>query len=126
MASSYKEWDKHSDRWKREHTKAGETRARWNRFLKLSDKTRKTLDIRKYAAGVSAPVQRRNNAVAAVVRKVSSASAGRATVIAHNTSLMSAKELQWTLKATQAQIRARAADKKYIVNGRNPWWYKSV
>lgn len=123
-----KRWEGHSARWQREHTAAGESKTRWNRFLKLSPKTRKSVSISEYAKGVSVGEQRKSKSIQSAAAKVVSAFTGRKFAIEENTKLMSADELRWTLKATPEQIRRRAADRRYnrVVNGktRNPWWYK--
>ena len=129
----YKSWDDHSARWKREHTKAGESRALWNRWLGLTPASRKGTSPRDYAKGVDIRSQKLSSKRKAVATKISSGIAGKHAIIVSGVNLMTADELRWTERATREQIAARAREQiskdpnykyKYIRNGVNPWWYK--
>ncbi len=120
----YKRWEDHSDKWKRQATKEGLTASRWNGWLKLSAKTQKESDPRKYAAGQSVADQRnetkRGRAVEAIKRAMGVRQ--RESVIKANVARMSANDLDWTIKATPGQIRNRAGQKNVSGYQRNPWW----
>jgi len=102
------------------------TPQRWNGWLKLSDKTRKDSDPRKYAAGQSIAAQRREKKQQEAVKKVRAANpqAARTSVIQRNVQKMSDKDLEWTLKASPQQIRERASQKHVQGYATNPWWYR--
>lgn len=124
VVAIFKRWEDHSARWQREHSAAGETKAKWNRFLKLSGKTRKGANIREYAKGVSVPAQRKTKAVTTAITRMKSLGFGREYVIERGAEHMTAVELRWTSTASIAQIKLRAGNKKYVRNGINPWWYR--
>lgn len=125
MARHYKKWEDHSPRWQREAKKSGLTPQRWNGWLKLSDKTRKETDPRKYAAGKTVAAQRRerNEQLAAKKIAASGSRKARTSVVIRNVGKMTDADLQWTLKATSAQIRERASQKHIAGYATNPWWY---
>ena len=124
MARHYKRWEDHSPRWQRQAKREGLTPQRWNGWLKLSDKTRKETDPRKYAAGVSVAgqrVERKREAAVNAIRKAMGLRQ-RKSVIENNVNQMKESDLDWTNKATARQIRQRAAMKKVPGYTRNPWW----
>jgi hypothetical protein len=127
VARYYKKWEEHSPRWQREQSRKGLDKKRWNAWLKLSDKTRRTSTPDSYAAGKSIASQSRERKEQQVVqRMVAATTAARVSLIRRNVSRMSNADLDWTLKATNAQIRTRAANKelKGKYGGSNPWWYR--
>lgn len=127
MARYYKKWEEHSPRWQREQSRKGLDKKRWNAWLKLSDKTRRTSTPDSYAAGKSIANQtRERKEQQAVQHLVANTEGARVSVIKRNVSRMSAKDLDWTLKATSTQIRNRAGSKgiKSQYGGSNPWWYR--
>lgn len=125
QVSKFKSWDEHSERWKRDQAKAGLSKQRWNSFLKLSDKSQRSADIRQYAKGFSVGEQRKEKARSIAAEKITSSRFGNDYVSRKGVDSMTAAQLRWTANATPDQIRARARNSKYIVNNRNPWWYKS-
>lgn len=127
MARFYKKWEDHSPRWQREQSRKGLDKKRWNAWLKLSEKTRRTSSPESYAAGKSIANQRREAKVQATIKKMIAATqAARLSTIKRNVNRMSDKDMDWTLKATTAAIRIRGADKsvKSQYGGVNPWWYR--
>lgn len=126
MARHYKKWEDHSPRWQREQSRKGLDKKRWNAWLKLSEKTRKASDPRDYAAGKSISNQRRERKEREAIRKIKGISfTGRTSVIIRNVKKMSDSDLEWTLKASDKQLRMRAGDRavKTQYGGYNPWWY---
>lgn len=126
MARHYKRWEEHSTRWQREQSRNGLDKKRWNNWLRLSDKTRKTSDPVSYATGKTIANQRRERKERLAASKIKAATRvkHRTATIEANVKRMSDKDLDWTLKATDKQIRARAGDKSIkAARGRNPWWY---
>jgi hypothetical protein len=124
VARHYKKWEEHSPRWQREARKGGLTPQRWNGWLKLSEKTRKETDPRKYAKGQTVAAQRRERKerdAAARIKSVSKRS--RISTIQRNVSRMKEDDLDWTLKATPEQIRKKASQKHVPGYAVNPWWY---
>lgn len=100
---------------------------RWNGWLKLSEKTRKESDPRKYAAGKSIAAQSRERKESLAAKRIKQAVPnGRTSVINHNVQRMTDKDLDWTLKASPKDIKSRASNKTYKTNygGTNPWWYR--
>lgn len=126
MARYYKKWEEHSPRWQREQSRKGLDKKRWNAWLKLSNKTRKETTPNAYAAGKSVANQRRERKEQLAVKRIKAASRlkGRTATVQRNVSRMSDQELDWTIKATDRQIRVRAGDKSIKgQRGTNPWWY---
>lgn len=125
MARSYKRWEDHSPRWQREQSRNGLDKKRWNAWLKLSEKTRRTSDPVKYAAGTSVASQSRERKEATVVARLMKMShKARLATIKAQVQRMTSKDLDWTLKATDGQIAARASRRKIDGYIRNPWWYR--
>lgn len=119
-----KRWEDHSPRWQREHAKAGETKSRWNRFLKLSPKSQAVADPRKYAQGVSVGEQRAQGYYDRAFDVMHVEMMGRKKTVVASLAMMTPEQIRWTAKATAAQISARARDPRYRVNGRPIWGYK--
>jgi len=123
----FKRWEQHSPRWIREHSKKGESKTRWNRWFKLSPKSRKASNPAKYARGESVLQQRKDSLFSRTVRAMSDKImfARRATIEA-GIALMSPSEMLWTINADQMAIRGRARNTRNAVThgGRNPWWYR--
>jgi hypothetical protein len=127
VARYYKRWEDHSPRWQREQSRKGLDKKRWNAWLKLSDKTRKSTTPDAYAAGKSVADQRVEGKIQQVVNKMLTVQFDvRPSVIRHNVGRMSEVDLNWTLKASPKAIRQRAGDKslKTKYRGVNPWWYR--
>ena len=124
MSAPRKKWDAHSERWKREQSKKGLTRAKWDAWFKLSAKSKAVADPYKYAQGVSVADQRRTSAEkAALDNMLTHHRAGREATMLLGIKAMTAKELRWTAKANGAQLRAKASI-KMVERERNPWWYR--
>jgi len=137
---AYKSWDDHSARWKREHSKAGESRELWNRWLKLTPSSRKASSIRDYAKGTPVRVQRTERKRRDVASKVAKSIIGSEHIVERGVHMMTPDELRWTAGASRSAISKRAREQpfrdakgraipddpryKYIRNGWNPWWYK--
>lgn len=127
MARHYKRWEEHSDRWQREKSRKGLDKRRWNAWLKLSNKTRSVTTPDAYAAGKSVANQRVEGKIKRAIQKMLGIQFDvRPAVVRRNVARMSEKDLDWTLKASNKTIRARAGDKaiKNRYNGSNPWWYR--
>jgi hypothetical protein len=127
VARYYKKWEDHSPRWQREQSRKGLDKKRWNAWLKLSDKTRRTSTPASYAAGKSIANQTRERKEQQAIRRIVAVTTTvRVSVVKRNVSRMSNADLDWTLKATEAQIRSRASNKslKSKYGGVNPWWYR--
>jgi hypothetical protein len=123
----YKKWEDHSPRWQREQTRKGLDKKRWNNWLKLSAKTQKQSDPIKYASGKSISDQRRERKEREAVKRIKAVTFdSRTSVVVRNVSRMSDADLDWTLKASPKQIKAKAGDKalKGRYGGVNPWWYR--
>lgn len=118
-----KRWEDHSARWQREHTKRGETRSRWNAYLKLSTRTRKTVDPNAYAMGISVANVRFGSTYSAAFKKMTEDMFGRVKTVVKGLSVMTAEELSWTAKAPDEAIIRRARNPRYVRQGINPWWY---
>lgn len=126
MARYYKRWEEHSTRWQREQSRKGLDKKRWNAWLKLSNKTRKETSPNAYAAGKSVANQRRERKEIQAAKRIKAASRykSRQASVERNVSKMTEQELDWTIKATDRQIRVKAGDKKLKgQRGGNPWWY---
>ena len=125
MARHYKKWEEHSARWQREQSRKGLSKGRWDGWLKLSDKTRKTSDPFKYASGQPIAAQRRERKERAAYDKIrqSSSRTARLSTIRNNVRKMSDADLDWTIKASPQAIRNRASKAKINGYHRNPWWY---
>ena len=126
MARHYKKWEDHTPRWQREQSRKGLSQKRWNAWLKLSEKTRKTTDPRQYASGKGIADQRRERKIQQAVARIRSATpqSARTSVIQNNVRKMSDKDLEWTLKASPKSIRQRASNKHVQGYPTNPWWYR--
>jgi hypothetical protein len=125
MTAARKRWDDHSPRWKRDASKQGLTRARWDAWFNLSPAVRKATDIRRYAAGETVAAQRRRAVEDAVTDKMAELSAeASAKTIRLGVKEMTARQLRWTLKADPRLIRKRAVQSGNVTGTRNPWWYR--
>lgn len=123
MSAPRKRWDEHSDRWKREKTRQGLDKRRWDNWFKLSAKSRKVADPYKYAKGESVREQRVNQLRSAAFRHMTSTfPQGRAATIRLGLEEMTNAQLRWTAKATASQLAGKARVK--YVTARNPWWYR--
>ncbi len=126
LSAPRKNWDSHSERWKREKEKQGLSRSKWDSWFKLSAKSRATTDPYKYARGQSVADQRRvkleKEALAHLKR---SRPHGRVSMMQLGVSTMTTEELKWTIKATPMQLSKRAQNRSLINDaGINPWWYQ--
>lgn len=125
MPRQIKRWEDHSPRWQREHAKAGESAKRWNGYLKLSEKSQKAAEPRRYAQGESVAEQRRSGYESAAFHTMAVEMMGREASVRESLENMTTAQLRWTATATAAQISARARDKRYRnENGRPIWGYK--
>jgi hypothetical protein len=118
-----KRWEDHSLRWQREHTQRGESRSRWNAYLKLSAKTRRTVDPNAYAKGISVPRFMAAETYRSAYVKMTEDMFGRVRTVVKGLALMTAEELSWTARASDEAISRRARNQNYIRQGVNPWWY---
>lgn len=118
-----KRWEAHSARWQREHAKRGETRTRWNAYLKLSTKTRKTVDPDAYARGISVAHVWFGDTYSAAFKKMTEDMFGRVKTVVKGLAVMTTEELSWTAKASDVAISNRARNTRYVRQGINPWWY---
>lgn len=120
-----KSWDDHSPRWKREAEKQGLTKQRWDAWRKLSTKTRRETDPRRYASGETVAEIRRDKLEAAAVRHMITTLGARVrrSTILKGVSEMTMEELRFAGSATKEQLGKRAARK---MSGRvhNPFWYR--
>jgi hypothetical protein len=121
-----KRWEDHSPSWRAKHAAAGETKARWNKYLSLSPETQKKFSVEQYAAGTAVPVQRIEGYKDSYRTTMYRELFGRKATVEKNIREMTPEQLSWAAKATAAQIQARgrSKDPKFYVNGRNVWWYK--
>ena len=123
MSAPRKRWDEHSDRWKREKTRQGLTKSRWDRWFKLSPKSRKIADPYKYAKGESVREQLRSPLEqSAYVNFVTQFPTARMSTVRLGIAAMTPKQLKWTATANAAQIAGKARAK--YTTGRNPFWYR--
>lgn len=122
MSAPRKSWDDHSDRWKRDQTRKGLSRSKWDSWFKLSPKSRKITNPYEYAKGRSVAEQRLTSARKAAFDNMVKQVNGRIGTIRVGVEMMTAEQLRWTAKANAQQIRRRAGMK--MANGKyNPWWY---
>lgn len=70
MARSLKSWSQYSKKWQAARRKEGLDPRRWNRYRRLSDKTRSKIDPYEYAKGVSVKQQSYNTVLNDVTRKM--------------------------------------------------------
>lgn len=128
MARRYKRFEEHSERWQKQARKEGIDSTRWNGWLKLSEKSRKESDPRKYGAGQSIGTQRIERKRAKAEQRINAARQGverrRQSVVHYNVGRMMEKDLDWTMQATPQQIRERASKKTVPGYDSNPWWYR--
>ena len=123
MSAPRKKWDDHSARWKREQTRKGLTKSKWDSWFKLSAKSKKVADPYKYAAGMSVAEQRVVKAKAAALSNMRKHfPQARIGTVRLGIEEMTSEQLRWTANASAAQIRRRAAVKPQS-GTRNPWWY---
>lgn len=123
MSSPRKRWDAHSERWKREQTKKGLSKSKWDSWFKLSAKSKQIADPYKYAAGMSVAEQRVVKAKSAALANIKKHfPQARTGTVSLGIEEMTSEQLRWTAKASAAQIRRRAAN-KVSPGTRNPWWY---
>lgn len=126
MARHYKRFEQHSQRWQREARKEGLTPQRWNGWLRLSDKTRKETDPRKYAAGHGIAAQRVERKQQLAERAIMRAAGnrGRKSSVHRNVGKMREGDLDWTIKTGPENIRKRASLKSVPGYAFNPWMYR--
>ncbi len=123
MSMPRKRWDDHSARWKREAERQGLSKSRWDSWFKLSAKSRKIADPRKYAAGQSVADQRRATLEKRALSNMSAKfPTGRRSTMLLGIEEMTTAQLRWTANAGIAQLKTRAR-MKYASGERNPWWY---
>lgn len=123
MSSPRKKWDDHSERWKREQTKKGLSKSKWDSWFKLSPKSKKVADPYKYAAGQSVAEQRVTKARAAALANMRRHfPQGRIGTMKLGIDQMTSEQLRWTATASGARMRKRASAKPGT-GQRNPWWY---
>lgn len=123
MSVPSKRWDEHSARWKREAEKAGLTKTRWDNWFKLSAKSRKLTDPRKYAAGESVAYQRRSQLETKAMSNMQlKFPVGRRATMRMGIEIMTSAQLRWTATATLGQLKSKAR-MKFPPGERNPWWY---
>lgn len=123
MSAPRKRWDEHSDRWKREKTREGLSKSRWDNWFKLSSKSRKVADPYKYAKGESVRSQIRTPLEHSVVaHMVMTFPRTRMATVRLGVKEMTPAQMKWTVQANAAQI-AQKARAKYTSGRRNPWWY---
>lgn len=70
MARSLKSWSQYSKKWQTARRKEGLDPKRWNRYRKLSEKTRNKVDPYEYAKGVSVKQQTYNSLLDSVTGKM--------------------------------------------------------
>lgn len=123
MSAPRKKWDDHSARWKREQTKKGLSKSKWDAWFKLSAKSKKVADPYKYAAGMSVADQRIAKAKAdALANMRKHFPQGRIGTMRLGLDEMTSEQLRWTSKASASAIRKRASVKPQP-GTRNLWWY---
>ena len=123
MSAPRKRWDEHSERWKRDALKSGLTPARWNAWFKLSPKSRKTTDPRKYAKGESVAQQRRKAAEqAAYANILNRIPYARPGTVKLGIKAMTAAQLRRAATVDRTGIVIAAARKTGAA--RNPFWYR--
>jgi hypothetical protein len=122
VSAPRKSWDDHSDRWKRQAKREGLTPGRWNRWLRLSPKTRKETNPREYAKGESVPRQRRTKLEKGVIERLNQFRGIRKSTVQHNVESLADKDLKWLNNAPVDDIRERAGRKRFSGTS-NPWFY---
>ncbi len=70
MARSLKSWSQYSKKWQAARRKEGLDPRRWNRYRRLSEKTRNKIDPYEYAKGVSVKQQSYNSLLDSVTGKM--------------------------------------------------------
>lgn len=124
MSAPRKRWDDHSARWKRERTREGLSKARWDAWFKLSIRSRKVADPYRYARGESVAFQRRFAAEEkALANMKHHFPLGRESTMVLGVQSMTAAQLKWTATASGMAMRKRAKAKP-MGGERNPWWYR--
>jgi hypothetical protein len=120
-----KPWDDHSARWKREAEKQGLTKQRWDAWRKLSTKTRKDVDPRKYASGKPVVEVRREKLEAAAISHIIATLGNRVrrSTVIRGVEIMTNEELRFAATANRDQLGKRAA-RKTTGQVRNPFWYR--
>lgn len=122
MSAPRKRWDEHSERWKRDKTRQGLSKRRWDAWFKLTPKSRKVADPYKYAKGESVRTQRTSQLQeAAFKHMVTTFPQARHATVRLGVQEMTNEQLRWTIKARAAQLAGKARIK--YTAGRNPWWY---
>lgn len=124
--ASKKRWEDHSSSWRAKHAAAGETKARWNKYLSLSPATQRQFSIESYAAGTAVPIQRINAWKNAYRETMYREVFGRRATVETNILNMTNEQLKWASTASASQIleRGRSKDPKFYVQERNVFWYK--
>jgi hypothetical protein len=119
-----KSWDEHSPRWKREKTKQGLSKERWDGWRKLAVKTRRETDPVKYARGQTVADIRRETLESAAMKHMINTlgSRVRRSTIIQGVSIMSSEELRFAGTASRDQLKKRAS-RKMSGTARNPFWY---
>jgi hypothetical protein len=123
-----KTFEQHSERWQREARRDGITPSRWNRWIRLSDKTRRATDPRKYAQGESVAKQRLNTKREQAAAKILSVfkDSARAAAVRRGVQSMSTTQLNGVLRRDGSKLveHVRQQARKNIPGQRNPFWYK--
>lgn len=124
-----KKWSEHSVRWQRTARREGLSQRLWDRWLRLSARTRRRTNQRSYAAGKTVRTQilapRRSEAV----KKLAQAHGGGARLITieRGVKLMTAADLNRVMRMTIGQLgiyAARRAAEPVPAGYMNPWWYR--
>jgi hypothetical protein len=127
---SRKKFSEHSARWQREAKRDGLSAAKWDKWSKLSAKSRKASDPREYAKGKPVVVQARENKQSTVYKMLVQVhgSTGRPATIRRGVSEMSSAQLNRVMNMSPL---SRLHD--YIVKQArrpvhpgefNPFWYR--
>jgi hypothetical protein len=117
VSAAWKSWGDHSDRWKKNARREGLDPNRWNRWRRLSPKTRKDTNPRNYAKGESIARQKRSKLEENVIKRMKENPFARDSTIRHNVEKLTNRDLHWAEKASGEALRHRAA-------GSSSWWYR--
>lgn len=121
-----KRWEEHTPGWRARHAAAGETKARWNKYLDLSPETQRRFSVESYAAGEAIPVQRIERYKSEYRTTMYQELYGRKATVEKGIQLMTSEQLGWSAKASASSIQARgrSKDPKFYIGTHNVWWYK--
>lgn len=123
-----KRFAEHSARWQREAKRDGISPKRWDAWLKLSDKSRRESDPRRYAKGESVAAQRMDTKREQAATKILQAFAvdARVSTVRRGVQGMSNAELNAVLKRSGIKLKDFVRTKARVsVPGKlNPFWYR--